>query len=205
MHPSLRRRTLIATALIAPLALGACASLMAARGEVSSFGQWPSGRQPGSYAFERLPSQQQDAEQQAVLERQADAALQARGFKPVAADQKADVVVQVGARVTRQSRSPWDDPLWWRFGGVGMGPGWRGPWLGYAGWRWNAPMDPEYDREVALLLRDGASGTPLYEARARNSGATPGAERLIGDLFRLSMADFPQARPEPHEVSLPAQ
>jgi hypothetical protein len=65
-----------------------------------------------------------------------------------------------------------------------------------------SPTDPEYTREVALLLRDSASGTPLYEARALNAGITPGAERLIAGLFQLAMSDFPNARGEPHDASV---
>ena len=37
---------------------------------------------------------------------------------------QADVIVQVGARVSRTEISPWDDPLWWRWGAAGY---WRSP------------------------------------------------------------------------------
>jgi len=199
MRHAIRRHLLIA--LLGTAALAGCAGLNTVSGEVSSFGGWPAGRAPGSFGFERMPSQQQDPEEQARLERMAAAALQAKGFQPVAEGAKPDVVVQVGARVSRQSRSPWDDPLWWRFG-AGVGPRWYGPWYGWGSWRWSNSLDPEYAREVALLLRDGASGTPLYEARARNAGATPGGDPLMEGLFQLSMSDFPAARGEPHSASI---
>jgi Domain of unknown function (DUF4136) len=141
MPLSTRRPLLIA--LLGSLALGGCAGLNTVSGEVSSFGGWPAGRAPGSYGFERLPSQQQDPEEQARLERMAAAALQAKGFQPATAGAKPDVVVQVGARISRQAHSPWDDPLWWRFG-VGVGPRWHGPWYGWSSWRWTTPVDPEY-------------------------------------------------------------
>lgn len=204
--PRTPRRLILALAAAAPLGLVGCAALNSVHGEVSSFGSWPQGRAAGSYRFERLPSQQSagaaEQAEQAALERGAAEALAAAGFTPAAEGAKAEVVVQLGARITRQARSPWDDPLWWRV----HGPlGWRG-WAGYPGaWRWNTPIDPEYDREAALLLRDAASGEPLYEARARNSGGTPGGTPVLGDLFRLAMSDFPAARPEPHGVTLPGR
>ena len=191
-----RRPLLAATLVLASLGLAGCAGLNTVSGEVSSFGQWPEGRAPGSYAFERLPSQQQDGEH-TRFEALAAQALQARGFTPVAAGAKPDVVVQIGARVTRQSRSPWDDPFWWRFGS-----GYGSRWYGVGAWRWSSALDPEYDREAALLLRDAASGTPLYEARAHSTGVTPGGDRLLGGLFLLSLSDFPAARPEPHAASV---
>ncbi|MBQ0930008.1 DUF4136 domain-containing protein [Ideonella sp. 4Y16] len=194
---TLRRHLLIA--VLGAAALSGCASLNTFSGEVSSFGDWPAGRAPGSFAFERLPSQQQDPEEQGRLERLATVALQAKGFQPAAPGAKPDVVVQVGARISRQTRSPWDDPLWWRFG---PGVRWYGPWSGWSSWRWSNALDPEYGREVALLLRDGPSGTPLYEARASNAGATPGNDKLLEALFLLSMNDFPAARGEPHSASV---
>ena len=59
----MQRRTmslLLATALAAPLTLGlgGCAAMRSVSSEVSTFGEWPATRKPGTYAFERLPSQQ---------------------------------------------------------------------------------------------------------------------------------------------------
>ena len=55
MHHAIRRHLLIA--LLGTAALAGCAGLNTVSGEVSSFGGWPAGRAPGSYSFERLPSQ----------------------------------------------------------------------------------------------------------------------------------------------------
>jgi hypothetical protein len=81
---------------------------------VSSFGEWPAGRKPGSYAFERLPSQQAQAWHE-------EGRLRAR--RRLAGARRAGA----GGRARgRADRSPWDDPLWWRgsFGScTATGPG----------------------------------------------------------------------------------
>ena len=59
--------------LIAAASLAGCASLNSLTSEVSSYSQWPADRKPGSYAFERLPSQQN--EWQTRVEAWADPAL----------------------------------------------------------------------------------------------------------------------------------
>ena len=52
----MQRRTmslLLATALAAPLTLGlgGCAAMRSVSSEVSTFGEWPATRKPGTYAF----------------------------------------------------------------------------------------------------------------------------------------------------------
>jgi len=198
-----KRTWLQATAAgAALLALAGCASMNQLSVEVSTFGNWPAGRSPGSYAFERLPSQQAQAETMQTLEDAARPALAAAGFQPVAAGAVPDVLVQVGARVSRTDRSPWDDPLWWH-GGFGT---WRpGPWRGpvwSASWRLEPPR---YDREVALLLRDRSNGAPLFEARASSEGfqrSTDGS--ALQPLFTAALMDFPALGVNPRQVVVPA-
>jgi hypothetical protein len=76
----------------------------------SSHGDWPADRKPGSYAFERLPSQQAQAAEADALEAPpaggaAEGRLRARGRR-----QEPDVLVQLGARTGRADLSPWSDP-----------------------------------------------------------------------------------------------
>jgi hypothetical protein len=182
------------------LTLGGCAGMATLSSEVASYGEWPTGQAPGSYTFERLPSQQVRAQEQDALEAAARSALEAAGFKPAAAGTEPQVLVQVGARVTRTDRSPWDDPLWWR-GSYGY---WRyGPWPGPS-WRLGMRMDStRYDREVALLLRDRASGKPIYEARASNDGYSTGNAQLLAAMFAAALKDFPAVGLKPRTVLVP--
>jgi hypothetical protein len=191
--------------------LAACASLNTLQAQVASYGSWPAQRKPGTYAFERLPSQQARADAQQRLEDAARPALEGAGFTAAASGESPDVLVQVGARITRYERSPWDDPFW--YGGYyGYGYGyWRGrPWPGvyrpypfypyYPYWHYSEPA--RYEREVGLLLRDRGNGTPLYEARASSDGYSSGGDELLSALFRASMADFPNSGSVPHSVTL---
>lgn len=195
-----RRQLGLAALAAAALGLGGCAALSTLNSEVSSFGEWPADRKPGSYAFERLPSQQARASVQEQLEAAAAPALAAAGFAPAAAGQAPDVIVQLGARVTRTDLSPWDDPLWWN-GGFGY---WRhGPWIGP---RWSLYGYAEmrrYEREVAVLIRDRASGRPLYEARASSDGSSAGGFDILQAMYAAALKDFPATGPNPRVVGVP--
>jgi Domain of unknown function (DUF4136) len=181
--------------------LAGCAGLNTLRSDVATFGDWPANRKAGAYAFERLPSQQAQGELHDKLEAAAAPALAAAGFRPVDAGKEPELIVQVGARVSRVvPYSPWDDPLWWR-GGFGH---WRhGPWIGP---RWGvfATYDPpRVEREVALLVRERASGKPLYEARASSDGVGGTNAAVLAAMFAAAMKDFPAIGPNPRQVSVP--
>jgi len=129
----------------AALALAGCASMNTVTSEVASYGSWPVDRSPGTYAIERLPSQQVRGAQQEGLESGARSALEEAGFQPAANAAQADVMVQIGARASRTDYVPWDDPLWWRWGPAY----WRRP--GYywrPGWGWPPSYESQYDQEV---------------------------------------------------------
>jgi len=180
--------------------LGACANLGNFAADVATFGTWPAGRAPGSYAIERLPSQESNAEQAQWLEAAVKPALERAGFKPVAAGAQPDVLVQVGARISRAELSPWDDPAWWR-GGFGY---WRrGPWVGP---HWHGSLrytSPRYDREVAVLLRDRETGKPLYEARASSESWNGLDAEVLGKLYAAALMDFPATGINPRQVMVP--
>lgn len=184
------------------LGLSGCAAMNAVDSDVSTYSQWPAGRAPSTFAFERLPSQQARAMEQEKLEAMARRSLESAGFKEAPDAKAADVTVQLGARINRYDRSPYDDPLWWH-GGLfpsryGRGPFWGPP--GYFGPRY---VDTTYyDREIALLIRDRASGQALYEARATNDGTTMGSDALIAAMFEAAMKDFPQNGINPRRVTV---
>ena len=100
----MRRLLLKAAAAAALLALGGCAAINSLPVQVSTFGEWPAGRAPGRYAFERLPSQEAQADQQQRLEDAAAPALARAGFSPVANGETPDLLVQVG--FTQQPQRP---------------------------------------------------------------------------------------------------
>lgn len=196
-----RNRLQAAAAGAALVVLAGCATVNQFSAEVSTFGSWPADRKPGTYAFERLPSQQAQADTMQQLEDAARPALAQAGFQPAATGSTPDVLVQVGARVSRTDRSPWDDPLWWHggFGSWRHGP-WRGPVWG-ASWRLDPPR---YDREVAVLVRDRASGAPLFEARASTEGFQRSTDATaLQPLFRAALLDFPATGVNPRQVVVP--
>lgn len=193
---------LLAGALTAPLTLGlgGCAAMRSVSSEVSTFGEWPPQRKPGTYAFERLPSQQALTELMQALETAAAPALLKAGFQPAAAGQEPDVLVQVGLRAGRTDALPWADPLWWR-GSFGYYR--HGPWIGPR-WGMSMQMDLRYEREVALLIRDRRDGKPLFEARASNEGnsAQAGGTTLAA-MFEACLIDFPRPAMNPRTVVVP--
>lgn len=197
----MRRQLLtLAAALPVAAALAGCASFNEITADVASFGEWPAGRAPGTFGFDRRPSQATQGQAQARLEEAARVALVKAGFRPAAEGVEPEFVVQVGARVSRSDRSPWDDPLWWHggFGRWRMSP-WRGPYWTPA-WRVESPR---YEREVALLLRDRASGRPLYEARASSESVQAGFGAVLAPMFVAAMSGFPKAHATPHAVTVP--
>lgn len=192
-----RRHVLIPVAAAAVALLAGCATVRTVSTQVASFGEWPADRKPGTYAFDRLPSQAARLAETEALENSARAALEKAGFKPVEAGKEPEVLVQVGARDERYVVSPWDDPLWWR-GGFGY---WRyGPYMSP---RWGVGMRydfPRYERQVALLIRDRASGKPLFEARASSDGSTRSDAAMLSAMFEAAMMDFPKLGMNPRRV-----
>ncbi len=80
----------------AALALAACASFGTITAEVWSYSQWPAGRKPTTYAFERLPSQRANPDAQSLLEAAARGAIEAELGRAV--------YLELGVRVRRRWR-----------------------------------------------------------------------------------------------------
>jgi len=206
MFTPTRRLVLTSLAAAATLAIAGCAGPYTVSADVSSYGAWPADRKATTYAFDRLPSQQQNDEaskRQTALEDAARGALERAGFKPAADLKSADVLVTLGARVTAYDPVPWDDPLWWRWRGRLLSPRYgyvgAGPW----GWRQDPFFNRRYDRAVAVLLRDRASGEALYETHASNEGLSA-SDALLTPLFDAALAEFPKVNPKSHRVSVQA-
>ncbi len=176
--------------------LGGCATTRQLDNDVSTYSQWPAGRKPASYAFERLPSQQARPEQQQQLEDSARLGLEAAGFTPAADEREADVSIQVGARVSASERSLYDDPFWWRGGfSSRWGRGYSTSWgIHYT--------SPTYAREVAVLIRDRKSGQALFEARASNAGGSTSNAAILAAMFEAALKDFPHTGVNPRRVTV---
>ena len=188
----------VAPLVLAAALLGGCAALSSVSSDVASFGEWPAGRAPGSYAFERLPSQQALAAETEALEAAAAPALAKAGFRPAGAGQEPDVLVQVGARAQRSEGSHWDERLWWS-GGFGF---WRRGYLLSPRFSLAYSEPTRYDREVAVLIRDRATGKPLYETRATNEGNYRGDPVLQSAMFEAALLDFPKLGLNPRRVTV---
>jgi hypothetical protein len=187
-----------AAVTVAALMTG-CATPTQVSPQAASYGSWPSDRAPGSYTFERLPSQQAQAESQDKIEAAAAAALERAGFKRAASIESADVLVQAAARLTTVEWEPAVDPWVWHSQlhfrlYAGYGPSRYHPWgpWGY----WGSPfwVDPPRAQqlEVALVLRDRKTQQPIHEARAKYDRPWNDST-LIEALFDAALAGFPQA------------
>lgn len=190
-------RTLLTAALLGGAALlTGCAGLNNVTADVSSFGSWPAARKPGTYAFERLPSQKAHPLEQDALEQAAIPAIEGAGFIPEAAD-KAEVLIQVSAQ-TQVRPSPYDDPYGPRFG-IGWG---MGSWSRYGGVGLGMSMEPPWwQLQVDVLIRDRASHEILFETHARHERAGS-VEGLAAPLFRAAMTDFPLPAVSPRPVTV---
>ena len=176
-----------------------CASTRLLDSDVNSFGNWPAGRAPATFAFERLPSQQAQPGQQAQIEAAALPALEQAGFRP--ASSAPDVLVQVAARTLRYDGGWNGDPFWpggaFYRGGVGR---WRGGGsFGLYGVRGWSPT--YYLNDVSLLIRDARSQQVLYETRAQNDGVWFDAA-VRAALFDAALKDFPHLAISPRRVTV---
>lgn len=195
----------LAGLLAAAVLASGCATLNTVPAEVTRYAQWPADRKPGSYAFERLPSQQAQPGEQAPLEEAAARALEMAGFTRAEDASRAEYRIQVGARLLRSSGSPWVDDRpggpwgpWGPWGRPYARYGWYGPGASLGlGWSWDTAR---YEREVGVLIRDGRNGTPLYEARAGSPGSPNFSAPLLAALFEAAMKDFPAAPGGPQRV-----
>ena len=201
----MRRHLLLAIGLVALLAAGGCATQV--NSDVSTFGSWPADRQPDTYVFERLPSQQDQPDQQR-MEDAARAALETAGFKPAPDAQTADVAVLVGTRLIATDFSAFDDPIWWngglyhsRFGH----PGFLGFGSSFGRGFGFGPDDTSrrYVREVSVLIRDRKSGQLVYETHASSDGVLPLTPALMTAMFQAALTPFPGTDAKARSVTTP--
>ncbi len=141
---------------------------------VHTIGNWPAGRAPGSFAFERLPSQMAQASEQDELEAETLPALAPAGFSSPGASPSTCGCRWLRARC-RGRRSPRTRSSARRLGRAGL---WGGPARGGLGLRRGLGLGPGwgftyYVFEVAVLILDARTEQSLYETRAHSDGASP--------------------------------
>jgi hypothetical protein len=185
--------------------LGGCGTMNSVSADVSSFGQWPEGRAPSRYAFERLPSQQANPDFQSRVEAAARPALARKGFVAVDTPEQAEVLVQVAAQA-RTVQSPYYSDPWGRrydgrfFGGLGFG----GLWGGRGGLGFGMNFEPPISQmQVDVLIRDKRNTQTLYETHAVHQRAGGIIESLLAPLFDAALKDFPARAISPRVVTVP--
>ena len=199
----------MALALAAVTALSGCAALTEVSTTVSSYGQWPEGRKPGKYVFERLPSQQSRAELQDQLEAAAQPALASAGFELTPDAQQADVSVQVGAQLQLDQRPRYVDPFWGPYPYAPMGP-WPAPGVGAwwgSGYRGGFALSmaiepPNVRMRVDVLIRDRHNNQVLYETHAAHDRVGSADPALYPYLFEAALKDFPNQAVSPRAVTV---
>lgn len=197
------QRLSLAALALAALLLAGCASVIRIDNQVESFARWqdrPSGTAvpapPQVYRFERLPSQQ-GARNQDELETLAEAALGRVGWSRAAEATPAPWRVQVNASVVRLPRAPWEDPydVWGPFGYPYGLPG-RDYVVTGTGQVIFFPAFPRfetpyYQRAVAIVIREAASGRVVYETRAAHDGRWNSTPSLWTAMIDAALAGFP--------------
>lgn len=196
---------LIAILAVLVMTLAGCASLSSVSADVSSFGQWPADRVKPRFVFERLPSQQAQADLQNRIEAGALPELVAKGFVKVDTPEQADVLVQVAVQSRSVGGGLYNDPYYRPYDGrfFGGGLGFGGLWGGRGGIGIGISMEPSRSQmQVDVLVRDRRSSQTLYETHAVHQRAGTVVESLMPVLFRAALMDFPAQGISPRRVTV---
>jgi hypothetical protein len=183
------------------LALGGCAMPRMIDSDVQSFVTGSSPARPATYRFERLPSQK-EGPAQAQLEALAAVALAKVELTPAllvsgaiagtaAAAPSANYAVQVSVQI-EAILSPYGDPFFGGFWGHRSGRHFGG--FGFT-------MEPSWYRHaVHILLRDSATGAPVYESSASFDGPWNDSGRLLPVILDAALQGYPNPPAGPRKV-----
>ena len=176
---------------VAALLQVGCSSMRLVDSDVTSF--TPAAAKPitvpASYRFERLPSQQARAEQQAQLEALAVPVLALFGLRRN--DQAAQYSVQIDVRVQQDLHDTWESP-WFgvsRHHFIGFGPGRHGR-FGLVAIHSDFAA---YRREVSVVLRSTPDNQVVYESRAQHEGRWSDDAAVVPAMLQAALNGFPQA------------
>jgi hypothetical protein len=170
-------------------ALAGCAGIDSVTSDVSSFGDWPAGRKHRAALPSSACPRSRHRPNRPALEKAAARALAKAGFEPDGGRRGARRAGAAGRALHAHDGVALGRPAVVR---GGFGRFHRGPWIGPSwslGWTY---QPPRYEHEVALLLRDRASGKPLYETRAASEASAAPTAPHVAAMFEAAMADFPR-------------
>ncbi|HEY9097015.1 MAG TPA: DUF4136 domain-containing protein [Hydrogenophaga sp.] len=212
-HAAQRRFLFSLLTLLCAFALSACASAYRVDNQVESFPRWTDGSNtqvpapPQTYRFERLPSQSTGSAAQSTdqLERWAQDALQPLGWTLAANAGTAPWTVEITGTGVRLPRAPWEDP-WYQdrygwFGQINVGIGSGGSGIFWSPWMMRTEM-PYYQRRVAIVIRDSASGRVVYETSAAHDGRWNSTPELWRAMISAALEGFPSPPKGARQVNL---
>ncbi len=147
--------------------------------------------------------------------------LQARGYRPAASAQSANMVVQLGYSLDHGQVRVKSEPFYgssFGYGGFGYSPffyprfgrfgygspfyyGWNDPFFGGAG------IDSwvEYRSEVDLHIRAAGTGQPLFDGRAQARSYTNRLDVLVPNLVEALFTNFPGQNGETVKITIPVR
>jgi len=174
------------------LVLAGCATNRLIDSSVRSFTTATAGlplEPPFSFGFERLPSQQADAQAQDRLEDIALPVLAQKGLVPDALAPRFTLELSMAVDVINQS-GPFH--AYWGFGTIGSG-------------LWSQPgsmgLEPtRYRYSVHLLLRDAANKTVVFESTATHEGPWSDRAAVLPAVLLAAVQDFPQGSDKARRV-----
>lgn len=153
---------------------------------------------PATYRFERLPSQQAQADLQQQLETLAVPVLSLFGLQRN--DQSAQYSVQLDVRVQQDLDAPWESP-WF---GVS-----RHHFIGYGSVRHGRfglvaihSDFPAYRREVSVVMRRVPDNQVVYESRALHEGRWSDDAAIVPAILQAALNGFPKPPAGPRKVNI---
>lgn len=197
----------MAALFFAVLWLSGCSSMRLVDSDVQSYATSPPVAIGASYRFERLPSQQSQAEatQQTQLEALTEPVLAKAGLKRD--DAAASYSVQIAVAIRVDPYAPWDQPMigWWPGFGFGLHSG-HGRFIGqhpFMGiYSFGMSEQPYYWRQVSLVMRDLSTAQVVYETHAAHDGRWSDDKAVLGAMFEAALQGFPNPPPGPRRINI---
>ncbi len=217
----MRFSRLAAAAMLGVAARGVSASAQSLRTQVTRYQAMPA---PQGQTFIVVPGAGMAATGGLEFQHYASIVAQqlaARGYRPAASPQSANMIVQLGYRVDGGQMRYVSDPFgyspYWgpssrffypRFGRFG-GYGWGSPF--YYGWDdpfwYGRGIDSyvEYHSEADLHIRAAGTNQPLFDGRAQARSQTNRLDVLIPNLVEALFTGFPGRNGEVVKITVPAR